>query len=287
MKISCIQMNMKLGDREYNFAHADELIAQAVKAAPDVIVLPETWNTGFFPRERLAEMADSDAAETIRRIGALAKAYQVNIVAGSIANRKAAREKNAANASEKSTDERNAAGMCADGKTRNVYNTACVFDRCGNCIAAYDKVHLFSPMGEDDAFTAGDRICQFTLDGIPCGLIICYDLRFPEWVRKTALSGIDILFVVSQWPAARTSHLLALITARAIENQTFVACCNSCGMAYDTVYGGNSAILDPLGETITSAGAEEMILTADCDFSQIEAIRRSIPVFHDRRPELY
>ena len=156
MKISCIQMNMKLGDREYNFAHAEELIAQAVKAAPDVIVLPETWNTGFFPRERLAEMADSDAAETIRRIGALAKEYQVNIVAGSIANRKAAKEKNATNASEKSTDERNAAGKGADGKTRNVYNTACVFDRCGNCIATYDKVHLFSPMGEDDAFTAGD-----------------------------------------------------------------------------------------------------------------------------------
>ena len=250
-------------------------------------MLPETWNTGFFPRERLAEMADSDAEETVRHIGALAKEYQVNIVAGSIANRKAAKEKNATNASEKSTDERNVAGKCADGKTRNVYNTACVFDRCGNCIATYDKVHLFSPMGEGDAFTAGERICQFTLDGIPCGLIICYDLRFPEWVRKTALPGIDILFVVSQWPAARTSHLLALITARAIENQTFVACCNSCGMAYDTVYGGNSAILDPLGETITSAGAEEMILTADCDFSQIEAIRRSIPVFHDRRPELY
>ena len=94
-------MNMKLGDREYNFAHADELIAQAVKAAPDVIVLPETWNTGFFPRERLAEMADSDAAETIRRIGALAKEYQVNIVAGSIANRKVAKEKNATNTSEK------------------------------------------------------------------------------------------------------------------------------------------------------------------------------------------
>lgn len=287
MKISCIQMNMKLGDREYNFSHAEELIHQAVKGDPDVIVLPETWNTGFFPREELAEMADSDAAETIRRIGALAKAYQVNIVAGSIANRKAAKEKNAANASEKSTDERNAAGKGAGGKNRNVYNTACVFDRCGNCIATYDKVHLFSPMGEDDAFAAGDCTGQFTLDGIQCGLIICYDLRFPEWVRKTALPGIDILFVVSQWPVARTSHLLALTTARAIENQTFVVCCNSCGMAYDTVYGGSSAILDPLGEMITSAGAEEMILTADCDFSQIEAIRRAIPVFHDRRPELY
>ena len=287
MKISCIQMNMKLGDRENNFSHAEKLIHQAVKEDPDVIVLPETWNTGFFPREELAEMADSDAAETIRRIGALAKAYQVNIVAGSIANRKAAKEKNAANASEKSTDERNAAGKGAGGKNRNVYNTACVFDRCGNCIATYDKVHLFSPMGEDDAFAAGDRIGQFTLDGIPCGLIICYDLRFPEWVRKTALPGVDILFVVSQWPAARTSHLLALTTARAIENQTFVVCCNSCGTAYDTVYGGRSAILGPLGETITSAGAKEMILTANCDFSQIEAIRSAIPVFHDRKPELY
>ena len=259
MKLSCVQMNMAFARPEENFRRAEALVRQAAGGKPDVIILPETWNTGFFPREDLASLCDRDCAQTRMVFGALAKELGVNLVAGSVANARGGR----------------------------VYNTACVFDRNGELLCAYDKTHLFTPMGEQDFFTPGDHLCRFELDGVPCGILICYDIRFPELTRTMALEGMDLLFVVSQWPAVRDAHLRTLTTARAIENQMFLACCNSCGMAYDTVYGGNSAILDPLGETITSAGAEEMILTADCDFSQIEAIRRSIPVFHDRRPELY
>ena len=84
-----------------------------------------------------------------------------------------------------------------------VYNTACVFDRAGNCVAEYDKTHLFTPMGEHAYFTPGDHLCRFRLDGHDCGLVICYDIRFPELTRTLAVQGMDMLFVVSQWPAAR------------------------------------------------------------------------------------
>ena len=79
----------------------------------------------------------------------------------------------------------------------------------------------------------------------------------------------------------------SLITARAIENQMFVVCCNSCGTAGDTIYGGNSAVIDPLGETLTLAGETEVIVSANLDMRTLEKIRDSIPVFRDRRPELY
>lgn len=259
VKISCIQMDMRFCAPEENFAKAERLIAQAAESGCDVIVLPETWNTGFFPREGLEALADEDGRQVQARLGALAKQYRVNLVAGSVANKK------------------------ADG----VYNTAYVFDRDGGVVASYDKTHLFTPMGEHDFFRRGDHLAPFTLDGVRCGIIICYDVRFPELTRTYAVGGMDILFVVSQWPSVRIPHLLALTKARAIENQTFVVCCNSCGQAGETVYGGSSSIHDPWGETLACAEEKETIISADCDLTVLKNIRETINVFRDRRPQLY
>lgn len=259
MKVTCLQMDMILAAPEENFSHAAQLIEAAMEGSPDVLVLPETWNTGFFPKENLPVLCDTDGQRVKAEIGALAAKYQVNIVAGSVSN-------------------------VRGGK---VYNTAMVFDRTGSCIASYDKTHLFTPMGEDNFYTPGDHLCRFTLDGVQCGLIICYDVRFPELTRSLTVPGLDMLFVVSQWPKVRTFHLRSLTTARAIENQMFVVCCNSCGIAGETVYGGNSAIIDPWGETVALAGEHEQLLSADCDLNILTNIRGSIPVFRDRRPELY
>lgn len=252
-------MDVQFACVEENFLHAEKLIGAAMKDAPDVVVLPETWNTGFFPKENLPECCDDDGAAVKLRIGALARQYRVNIVAGSVSNRKG-------------------------GK---VYNTAYVFNREGTCVARYDKTHLFSPMGEDTAYEKGTRLCRFTLDGVSCGLIICYDLRFPELTRALALQGMDVLFVVSQWPDVRIRHLATLCAARAIENQCYVINCNACGAADTTRFGGHSAIYDPLGQALAQAGAQEELLTGLCDLSVLAAVRRAIPVFTDRRNDLY
>lgn len=259
MKIICAQMNMKLASPDENFALASEMIKDAVKDGADVVVLPETWNTGFFPKENLASFCDNNGERVKNEIGSLAREYNINIVAGSVANVK-------------------------NGK---IYNTSYVFDRSGNCVAEYDKTHLFTPMGEHNFFQKGESVCRFTLDGNSCGIIICYDLRFPELTRTMSVKGIDFLFVVSQWPNVRVNHLLALTKARAIENQMFVVCCNSCGTAYDTVFGGNSVIYDPWGETIAHAGDSQQLLSAECDTSILKGIRETINVFSDRRTTLY
>lgn len=257
MRVSCVQLDMKLGDVKANFAHAEAMIREAVnRDHPDTVVLPETWNTGFFPQE-LAPCADDDGKATKALCSALAKELHINIVAGSVANRR------------------------ADG----YYNTAYVFDRSGNLVAEYDKTHLFTPSGEHNFFHMGSRTCRFTLEGIPCGLIICYDIRFPELIRSLTVQGVDLLFVVSQWPAKRAMHLDTLARARAIENQTFLALCNSA--AADTACAGHSAIIDPWGEYLAKAGETEEIISADLDFSVIQGIRESINVFRDRRPDLY
>ena len=259
MKIACLQMKMEIGCPAENFAHAVQMVEKAMEDAPDVLILPETWNTGFFPKENLQALCDRDGERVKAVFGTLAKAHHVNIVAGSVSNVREDR----------------------------VYNTAMGFDRQGNCVASYDKTHLFTPAGEDNYYTPGDHLCRFTLDGISCGIVICYDVRFPELIRCLTVPGLDMLFVVSQWPDVRISHLRSLTTARAIENQMFVCCCNSCGQAGKARYGGNSAVIDPWGETIALAGTGEQILTASCDLTVLNNIRGSIPVFRDRRPELY
>ena len=123
MKTACIQMDMLFAQPEENFAKAKRLIREAMASGPDVVVLPETWNTGFFPREDLASLCDRDCAQTRMVFGALAKELGVNLVAGSVANARGGR----------------------------VYNTACVFDRNGDFAGTIKDVIYesgqFSPAG--------------------------------------------------------------------------------------------------------------------------------------------
>lgn len=255
-------MDMAFAAPDENFAKAEKLIDEAAAAGADVLVLPETWNTGFFPKENLPELCDNDGERTKATFGELAKKYSVNIAAGSVANKKGG----------------------------SVYNTAYVFDRSGKVVAEYDKTHLFTPMGEDNYFVHGNHLSAFTLDGKKCGILICYDIRFPELTRTlTVNEKLDCLFLVAEWPKIRIPHLNILTRARAIENQMFVVCCNSAGKAGGTVYGGHSMIWDPWGELLAEAGGEgkEEIISAECDFTILDGIRNSINVFRDRREELY
>ncbi len=259
MKISLIQMKMTFEDIEHNFKKAEELIRLAAKENPDTIALPETWSTGFFPKENIKEFCDQNGNRTKRLFSKLSKELNVNIIAGSVINEK------------------------QDG----IYNTSYIFNKQGECIAEYDKTHLFSYMGEDQYFEKGSGITVFELDGIKCGIVICYDIRFVELVRTLALQEIKILFVVAQWPMLRIHHWQILNEARAIENQIFVACVNSCGRAGETIYGGNSALIDPWGEVILRASNQEEIITGNLELSIVEKIRDTIHVYKDRRPNLY
>lgn len=259
MKICSIQMNVCAAEPERNFARAELLIRQATERQPDVVLLPELWNTGFAPKQIDTSLADEDGARTKALCGSLAREYGVNILAGSVLARK------------------------GDA----LYNTAYVFDRAGSCIAEYDKTHLFSPSGEGEAYAAGNRFVTFPLDGVVCGIMICYDLRFPELCRVLALSGAKVLFIPAEWPRQRTEQLRTLLSARAIENQMFAALCNGCGEAYGTEFGGKSALVDPLGNVLVEAGEGEEIIFSSIDLEAQKRIRKELPVFFDRRPELY
>ncbi|MGF6906716.1 carbon-nitrogen family hydrolase [Fusobacterium sp. PH5-44] len=258
MKISLIQPKLILGDVNKNYNMIEQEIRESTKENPDVIVLPEMWNTSFFPKN-VKELADLNGERTRKLLSSLSKEFNVNIVGGSVAN------------------------LVGE----ELYNTSFIFDRTGKEIALYNKVHLFSPSGEHNVFKSGNKLCIFYLDGVKCGLSICYDIRFVEWIRRNALENIEVFFLPAAWPDKRTMHWDTLNRARAIENQMFVVCTNSLGEAGDMKFGGHSSIIDPWGEYVVVPDDICGIKTGEVDLSIIKGIRNSINVFRDRKENLY
>lgn len=258
MKIAAIQFNSILGGVEKNYATADAYMKEAVSQGADILVLPEMWNTAFYP-ENVKTLADIKGQRTQQFLSAFAEHYHVAIVGGSVATRQ------------------------RDG----LYNTTYVVDAKGQLVGTYNKVHLFSPGKEDVVFTAGTTPNVFALDGVTMASMICYDIRFPEWARTAALKGAKILFIPAAWPIERLRNWQILNTARAMENQCFVVAVNACGIAGDYTFGGHSLIIDPLGNVLAEGDTQDGIVTADIDLSSLDNIRQAINVFADRRPFLY
>jgi len=258
--VSLLQMNIIPGKPEANRENAAEMIKQALKAKvkPDILVLPEMWTTAYQLGD-IAKICDQEGMPTNELIASKAKEGRVNIVAGSYASM----------------------------QDRKVFNTAYVFNRQGNNIAKYQKIHLFKLMDEHKYIESGRELCTFKLDNIKCGIIICYDLRFPELSRKLALEGIKILFVPAQWPAARFTHWITLLKARAIENQIYIIAVNRAGESKEAEFLGGSMIINPWGEVIAKAGYKEQIIKAEIDLSLIDTAKAKIDILGDRVPDLY
>lgn len=259
--IALLQLDIAAGNPNANFAKVESALQAAVQSEhgkPDIIVLPEMWNTSY-ALERIGELADAEGRRTREMVSAFCRAHAVNVVAGSVAVKRGDR----------------------------ITNTAFVFDREGGMVAEYSKIHLFRLMGEDRHLSAGQSAERMTLDGIPAGLAICYDLRFPELARKLAVDGAIMLFLPAQWPNPRMHHWRTLIAARAIENQMFVVACNRVGSEGKSSFFGHSMIVDPWGDIVLEAGEEEGVLRAAIDLEAVDRARRKIRVFEDRRPDVY
>ncbi|WP_151735754.1 carbon-nitrogen family hydrolase ['Paenibacillus yunnanensis' Narsing Rao et al. 2020] len=258
MKITLLQLDITFGNPLANYAAAERAIRKAAEGQPDCILLPELWTTGY-DLSRLEEIADPDGRSVKALVSALAREYGIHIVAGSVASK----------------------GLSG------ITNTMYVFNRQGLPAGEYSKLHLFRLMNEHLYLQPGEAKGLFTLDQISCAGLICYDIRFPEWVRAHTVQGAEVLFVSAQWPLPRLSHWRALLISRAIENQCYVVACNRSGADPANRFAGHSLIVDPWGEIICEAGEGEEMLSGVIDIQLVRNVRAQIPVFADRRPELY
>lgn len=263
LALTLVQMDCTLGEPAANFARAETMIAEAARRGSQLVILPELWSTAY----DLEHAADHATALTQRaqsdgwfdRLARLAKAHNIWLT-GSILEAQ------------------------DDGR---FYNCMALYGPDGELAGVYRKIHLFRLMQEEVYLGAGQSPTLLDLPWGKTGLAICYDLRFPELFRGYALQGARLLLIPAEWPHPRREHWRTLLRARAIENQCFVAACNRVGTSKGTQFFGASAVIDPLGETRIEGGEAEMLLTTEIDLAEVDAVRAHIPVFQDRRPELY
>ena len=260
MKICLAQINVELGKVQDNTETMVNWIKRAGSEGHDLIVFPEMCDTGYDMNVILKTSSEWNGAviESIKQAAATAN---INVIVG---------------ISERVED--------------GVYNSIAVLDRKGKLIGKYRKTHLITaePTFEDKFLKAGDELGLVEIEGKQFGLMTCYEIRFPEIARTLALRGADVLIIPAAWPLVRLPHWEALILARAIENQVFVAATSRIGNDTGVPFSGSSTIISPYGNIMASASQIHEELISSCiNFDFIDEVRSQIKVHKDRRVDLY
>jgi 5-aminopentanamidase len=258
MRTALLQSSGRAGSVAANLDVLDAAAGRAAAAGAGLLVTPELFLTGYAigaGLARLAEPADGDAADAIAET---ATRHGLVVAYG--------------------YPER-------DGD--RVHNSVQLIAADGTRLANYRKTHLYGRY-ERDHFTPGDRpVVQAELPGLTVGLLICYDVEFPENVRAHALAGTDLLLVPTAQPHPFQFVAESLVPVRAFENQLYVAYVNRVGTEGGFEFVGRSVLAGPDGVARARAGRAEELVLADADPALLTASRAANPYLADRRPGLY
>jgi predicted amidohydrolase len=268
VRVGAVQLNAT-EDTDRNLETADRLTREAVALGAEVVVLPEKWSV-LGTDEQMTAGAEPLDGRCISWARSTARELGIDLVAGSIVERVDGRDKGA----------NTSVHVGADGEIRAVYR----------------KIHMFDVEVDGDVYAEsaseepGDEVVVSELPGgVPLGLTICYDVRFPELYRILAVRGAQAVTVPAAFTLATTrDHWEVLLRARAIENQCFVIAPNQIG-AHPPGHraGGRSLIIDPWGLVLASAPDLETAIVAELDFATLGRVRRRIPALEHRRPDVY
>jgi predicted amidohydrolase len=248
LTITIMQSELAWEDIHSNLGHFDAQI-NALECPTDLIILPEMFSTGFsMQAESLAEAMDGKAVTWMRQKAAEIK----TVITGSV--------------------------MVRD---QDRFYNRLVWTPPAGPVVTYDKKHLFRYAGEEKVYTAGEKRLTVELKGWHIRPFICYDLRFPIWTRNLN-QAYDLAIYVANWPARREAHWRALLKARAIENQAYVAAVNRVGKDGNGFeYSGHSAVIDPLGKVLFEKAHEARNKTISLEYSVLSGYRNQFPAWMD------
>jgi predicted amidohydrolase len=252
MRIAAVQHDIVWEDRDANFERLAPQVARAVGAGAELVLLTETFSTGFSMTPGIGEPEDGPSA---RFLAGQAAEHGVWV-----------------------------AGTCpeiAPGEELP-YNSFVLAGPDG-AVHRYRKLHPFTHAGEHERFRAGEKPVTVEVGGLRVTPFICYDLRFADVFWKAA-PETDVYLVPANWPSPRRLHWQTLLQARAIENQAYVVGCNRVGTAGDgTEHAGDSRIVSPMGELLATAAGVETVVLADVDPAEVTATRDRLRFLPDRR----
>lgn len=257
LNITLAQMHIALGEVRRNIIRAEEIVTEAARRASHLVLFPELWTTGYALSQG-KELSSTLNTGAFAEVSALALQHKISIV-----------------------------GSMLEKRGLEVANSAAFVAPNGRVMGVYRKIHLFRLMDEDRWLQPGEAPLALDLPWGRTGIAICYDLRFPELFRHYAVEGAKIILIPAEWPIQRVEHWRTLLQARAIENQCYIVACNTVGEIGDTTFAGHSMIVDPWGKIVVEAGEQPQVLTVDIEMDLVDEVRKRIPVFEDRRPEVY
>ncbi|MCI2063076.1 MAG: carbon-nitrogen hydrolase family protein [Eubacteriaceae bacterium] len=265
-KIALCQMP-GVEDKNKNMETAEKMVREAAENGAEIISLPEIWPC-LYSRRYFRANAETEDGPLVQAMSRWAKENGIYLVGGSIPL------------------------LRGD----DMYNTCFVFSREGEIIAVHDKAHMFDiairggiTFKESDSFTQGDSTTTFETEYGTMGVEICFDVRFPELARKTALEGAKVIFLPAAFNMTTgPAHWQLSMRARALDNQVYFAACspardeNGPYVAY-----GHSLVASPWGDVKAEADEKPQIVYCDIDTDYEEDIRQQLPLLRQRRPELY
>lgn len=252
VNIGILQFDVRTGDIAANIDAVRRGIDRLGARGANLVVLPEMWSCGF-DLPNLSHHA-AKTPEILQILADLARDHNL-VIAGSL----------------------------PESKNSRIYNSMYVTTGTSLLSPPYRKIHLFPPTGEDRYFSAGDRWVVCPTDMGELGLMLCYDLRFPELCRVLAVAGARIILVSAQWPSRRIHHWDVLLRARAIENQVFIVASNRCSRKNDLEFPGHSQVISPQGDVLCflDGNASEGLVAIDLD--EISKFRKLFDTVGERR----
>jgi predicted amidohydrolase len=234
-----------------------------LKSHTHIICLPELCTTGFDLKnfKTLAERIPKGSTTDLFRN--LAQKHNVHIIASYI-----------------------------EESMGSYYNCGIIINDQGQLLTKYRKIHLFplKPMEESEYFTSGDNTdikSIVNINGLRVGVLICFDLRYPEVSRRLVLEGVDCIIYLAEFPRPRDDVWTTLLRARAMENQVFVIGVNRVGADPEISFFGKSMVIDPKGKTISSGSDKEEIIMSTLNPELLDSAKQFIPTLSLRHPDQY
>jgi omega-amidase len=255
MNIIGCQLDIVWEDRDANFRKIKALLSSTTVPPDSLIILPEMFPCGFTMDVEKVREEDPSPSESF--VAELAQQHNAWVMAG----------------------------IVKKGEKMPGRNEAVVVSPDGELQARYAKIQPFAPGGEAERYEAGSEVIVFPCMGFTVCPFICYDLRFPEIFRLGVQKGAELFVDIANWPAIRVNHWITLLRARAIENQAYVVGVNRCGKDPKIAYPGRSVVIDPQGEILADAGADEGLLIAVIDRKVVTDWREKFPALQDIRSE--
>ena len=257
IELAVYQGNGRMADVPGNLAIIRRIAGETAQQGSDLVVFPEMFLTGYNIGRSVVDLAEPAGGPGLEALCEIAREASIAIVCG-----------------------------YPEKSGSVLYNAAIAIGKDGEAVANYRKCHLFGQF-EADYFTAGDTFVCCEIAGVKIGILICYDIEFPEPARVLALRGAEVLIVPTALMAPALPVTRRVVPARACENQVFVAYANRPDREADLEYVGESCIVGPDGEDMARAGQAEGLLYATADINALRASREKYDYLSERRCQLY